>query len=69
MVVKVELRINRNKIHVGVEIGVESSDITPVLGLLLIHVLEMKRVNLLVGDEVGDDVSSEVMVGIGSASS
>src|SRR5206468_681220 len=60
-VVQIELRINGDEVHIRVKIGIQSANISPVFGILLVHVLEIERVDVCVPNQVRDDVAAEVV--------
>ena len=60
-IVQVELRVHLHQVHVRVEVGVERADVAPVLGRLLVLVVEAVREHRDLGDQRRDDVLAEVV--------
>ena len=61
LIVQIELRVDRYKVHAGIEVRVQRSYIAPIFGILLIHILEIKRIHILVPDEIRDDIPAKIM--------
>ncbi len=60
-VVQIELRIDSDQIHIGFPIGVECSNVSPILNGFLIGVLKLEGVHPSLFDHLGDDIFSEIV--------
>ena len=58
------MRIDGDQVHIRVKVGIQRTDVSPVLTILLVHVLEIERVYIRVADQIRDDVAAEVVARI-----
>ena len=67
VVVHVQLRIDRDQVHVGLVVGVQRADVAPVGLLLAVLVGEREGEHAMRVDHRGDQVVAEVVAGCRAA--
>lgn len=60
-IVKIKHGIDTNEIHVGLVVGVKSTNIAPIGYRFFVFVLEAEGMNIQPRDNAGDDIFAEVV--------
>src|SRR5262245_51597486 len=65
LVVEVEEGIDRDQIHIGFPVGIQRSNIAPILNSFPVGIMKLKGIDASALDHVRDDIFSEVVGGAG----